>query len=329
MVPEKSTFIGRARVFVAELKKGNFPNASSLAEECKCSSNTAQRTIYRLRDEYLVPIEYDSSNRGYYLKDESFSLPELLPPGKDELAALLLSCTLLKSLEFDELHSKLQTLWSQFVSSNSSVSRDLTPLTNVFSSDDTEVCSAADLGVLRYVQFAASGQDLRVTYDSPWSEKSEREFLGRIERVHLSDGTLYILFHDQRNLRLVLNSSFINEVEELDYRVEIDTSKNKEPVGAENWLKLFGVFSGDDVEDIEIVIEPPASLYYKTKRWHESQEDTFDGDVLTRRMKAVISPELTRRVLGLGAAVRSIKPESLREEVVNHAKKVLENHLQG
>lgn len=321
MVVDGSSFLKRARIFFAEMKAGRFPNASTLASLSGCSGNTAQRTIYRLRDEYLVPLEYDSSEKGYYLKNNDFELPETLPPGRDELAALLLSATLLKSLEVEDLKERLESLWTQFAVRNSSVTRELKPLEKVFSCDMTEVSFASDLGALTYATYAAIGQDLKITYKSPWSGNGEKEFRGRIERVHLSDFTLYLLFHRDCNIKTTLNAAFIISCEKLDQHVEIDTSKDL--IGGENWLTTFGVFSGTEVEEIELRILPPASRYYATKRWHESQVDSWDGDVLVRRVHAVISPEITRKVLSLGKYVESISPESLRESVREHAEALL------
>ena len=79
---ETSTFLKRALLLQAELQRNRFPNATSLADLCSCSRSTAMRTIDRLRYEFGVPIEYDESQRGYFLSNPNFSFASL-PPGKD------------------------------------------------------------------------------------------------------------------------------------------------------------------------------------------------------------------------------------------------------
>ena len=74
---DTSTFLKRALLLQAELQKKRYPNASSLAAMCGCSRSTAMRTIDRLRYEFGVPIDYDESNRGYYLTNPDFSFASL------------------------------------------------------------------------------------------------------------------------------------------------------------------------------------------------------------------------------------------------------------
>ncbi len=48
MFSDGHTFLKRQLVFFGELKRGVFPNASTLAAQCQCSRSTAQRSIDRL-----------------------------------------------------------------------------------------------------------------------------------------------------------------------------------------------------------------------------------------------------------------------------------------
>jgi len=52
-----------------------YPNASGLAGHFEISTKTAQRDIDFMRDRLLCPLHYDSSQKGYYYDDETFSLP--------------------------------------------------------------------------------------------------------------------------------------------------------------------------------------------------------------------------------------------------------------
>ncbi|RMG42856.1 MAG: WYL domain-containing protein [Candidatus Dadabacteria bacterium] len=323
MVVDGCTFLRRARLFFNELQAGRYPNSTSLAALAGCSKNTAQRTIYRLRDEYLVPIEYEPSEKGYYLTDPDYTFPSLLPAGKDELTALLLARDIVKSLDADDLKKNLDNLWAQFAASNNIISRDLTPLAEVFSCDSTVIGDIADRGVLKYVSAARAGENVEIEYKSPWRHTSPRSYRGRILRVHFSDGNLYLLFQEVSGRELVLNAAFIREFsvlnEDLDFEMPVCNL-----LPEDTWLEGFGIWAGEEIEEVEVRILPPASEYYASQRWHSDQQDKWDGEVLVRRFPSIIAPELVRRVLSLGAYVEEVYPKKLREMVRESAARLLE-----
>lgn len=327
MVIDGNIFIKRVHKFFTELQYNRFPNAQKLAKLCSCSKNTAQRVIYRLRDEYMVPMGYDPSERGYYLTDPNYSMPKILPPGRDELTALLLARDLVANIGSKDLITSLDNLWHQFITTNTSLSRELEPLIKVFSSDSTVVSEIADRGVIQYVNAASSGESVQITYKSPWRHTEEKIYKGQIERVHYSDGHLYICFNDSDGNQKIFNCSFIKKFEILPYKVEIDRScsektdhlkpnnPNQNRVRSYNWLEGFGIWAGDALEEIEIHILPPAAKYYASQCWHDDQEDTWQDGVLIRKIKAIISPEIERRIMSIGKHIKTVKPDKLKESI--------------
>ena len=313
MYDDGYNFQKRANIFISELNNNSYPNATTLAKLAKCSTNTAKRLIGRMEDEFGFPIIYNTSRKGYFLADPSFQAPTMLPPGKDELAALLLACDLLNSIDAHDLEEKLQSLWYQFTAKNKLITNDLKKLQSVFSSDSTLVGDIADKGVLQLVEYAASGEILTIKYKSPWRSTEEKTFQGRILRVHFMDGSLYLLLHDKTGKHIVLNASFVKTVEVIKEPVLLD------PVAPEyaknDWLEGFGVFAGAPTQEIAIHILPPASDYYASQRWHEDQEDSWEGETLIRKMTGMISPEIIRRILSLGRFVSKIEPPELHAAV--------------
>ncbi len=326
MVVDGTSFVKRSHIFMQELRRKRYPNSTSLAELARCSRNTAQRTIYRLRDEHLVPIVYDESLKGYYLENPDFELPALIPPGKDELTALLLLRDLASMLDSKDLHQSLDSLWSQFASRNPQVSRELEPLTNVFSSDLTSVGDLADLGIIEFVRAAHAGESIEILYRSPWRHQEDRTYRGRILKVHHSDGNLYLMFLEESGREIILNSSFIK-----DFRILNQTLTYAKGIGADTrkasfWLEGFGIWSGEEPEEITIKILPPASQYYAAQRWRADQEDSWDHEILIRKINCIISPEIVRRILSLGIYIDNVDPPRLKkllmEDVENMHKKL-------
>ncbi len=329
MVIDGNQFLKRAQVIYKELKSQKYPNTRSLSKLCGCSRNTAQRTLYRLRDEYLVPLDYDESRKGYYLKDPNYPFANFLPPGRDELTALLLARCMVEALDAPDLVNQLKTLWNQFSINNSSVSRELEPLLKYFSYDLTTVGDLVDWGVLKWVTAAAAGESVRLTYRSPWRHTQDKIYEGQILNVRFSDGALYLRFLDSEGHARILNASFIKSSEILKYDVKPPkNSSNPDLVKSENWFETFGVWSGENAEEIEIHIAAPASNYYSTQRWHEDQEDTWDGTTLIRKFPGIVSPELVRRALSLGRHVTKISPPTLKSLVAQELEVTLKNLAQ-
>jgi predicted DNA-binding transcriptional regulator YafY len=312
---DTATFLKRALIFQAELQRKSYPNASTLAEMCECSRSTAMRTIDRLRYEFGVPIDYDDSQRGYFLTVPDFSFAAL-PPGRDELVALILSSELLSMIEDSTLQGAMEALWTRITNGRSDLNCDLEHIRKRFSSDSTSVAKLADVDLVRLIGLCHRGQPVAVMYRSPWRHDEDKEYKGLFVRLHLSDGILYAMFEDQRGRQLVMNASFMKEIREID-AVPVDTAKESDQQSSRPyWLEGFGVWSGAKPETIEIKIGAPASRYYAAQTWHPDQEDSWDGEVLVRRFPGIPSPELNRRILSLGRFVLSVKPESIVEQLV-------------
>ena len=320
MIDAGTGFLKRARIFYIDLKRGVYPNATSLGAQAGCSRNTAARCIERLQLEYGMPFSYDSSQRGYYLTDTSYELKSL-PAGKDELTALFLLKDMATLIDSADLHQAIDRLWVMAVTGNPKFGRELETLSHYFTSDLTTVGILADSGLLDYVNAAWHGESVGIEYKSPWRHHEVHFYRGRILKVHFSDGHLYMLFQDEGGREIVLNSSFVRKFEILQESLKFPASSGAQT----RFLEGFGIWTGEDLEEVELRIGPPASEYYKAQIWHESQEDSLEGDVLLRRMRAHISPELVRRILSLGQYVLDVKPAKLKGLVLKNAAALLQN----
>lgn len=270
------------------------------------------RTIDRLRYEFGVPIEYDESNRGYYLTNPDFSFASL-PPGRDELVALILLSELASMIDDGSLQEAVSSLWTRITNGRADVDHDLEHIRNRFSSETTSIAKLADIDLVRLLTLCHRGQLVVVRYRSPWRHEEDRSYGGMFERLHFSDGILYAMFKDQRGRQIVLNVSFIKEVKEVSELPSLPNDEAVESPAKPYWLEGFGIWSGQKPETIEVTISSPASRYYAAQVWHVDQEDDWDGDKLVRKFPGIASPELTRRILSLGRFVTSVKPDSILE----------------
>ena len=310
---ETYPFLKRALVFLSELQKGTYPNASSLGKLCSCSRSTAMRTIDRLRYEFGAPLAYDESERGYFLRDPSYSF-NTLPPGQDELVALVLLTELSQLIDDKAIATACSTLWARCTNGRADLELDLSQIAKRFSSDTTSVAQLAETNLVRLLGFAHRGQPVEITYRSPWRHSEDKTYQGTFDRFHYSDGILYGMFHEVQGRHIVLNMSFVSSLEELAELPEEDASisQAEQPY----WLEGFGVWSGEKPTTISITIAAPASRYYAKQTWHDDQQDTWEGGNLIRTFPGIPSPELSRRILSLGRYVVGVEPASVLDDIV-------------
>lgn len=310
----EASFLKRALLFQGELQRQRFPNASTLAQLCECSRSTAVRTIERLRYEFGVPLEYDESERGYFLSDPKFSFVSL-PLGRDELVALVLLSELSGMIDDTALQAALDTLWARVTNGRSDVVYDLEQARTRFSSDSTSVAKLADVDLVRLLGLCQRAQPVRITYRSPWRHEEDRVYLGIFRHLHFSDGILYAMFEEHVGRQIVLNVSFMKEISEIEEVPPKAVPTGRSSVPRHYWLEGFGVWSGTKPQLIEVSIAAPASRYYAAQSWHADQEDRWEGEVLVRSFPGIPSPELLRRILSLGRYVVAVKPESVLEQL--------------
>lgn len=320
---QTSSFLKRALKLQAELQRNSYPNASSLAEQLGCSRSTAMRTIDRLRYEFGMPIEYDESQRGYYLTNPAFSFTSL-PPGRDELTVMILLSQLLSMIDDPSLQGALSGLWARITTGRSDLACDLEKLRSRFSADSTSIAKLAETDLLYLLYLSHVGQPVSLRYRSPWRHDENREYLGVFQRIHYQDGMLYAMFDEHHGRQIVFNISFIKEIREIPGLPKSPQSTAKTESGKSYWLEGFGIWSGDEPEKIEIKIAPPASRYFAAQSWHPDQQDSWNGDELIRRFPGIPSPELSRRILSLGRYVLSVKPPYIVQQLKEDIEQLLE-----
>lgn len=312
-------FTKRAMSLFLELKSNRFPNAQKLSKTYGSSARTWSRLIEELTFTGFWPISYDSERRGYYLTDPEFQFSPL-PPGKEELTALLLMRQLAENIDDINLRERLDLLWDGYRAGSFSLGADLERIMQIFSTDSTEMGILSDEGIFKYIDFAVTGAHLDLRYKSPWTHPEPKLYQGQILRLHLSDSKLYMLFLDTEGKERVLNCSFVISVNESKELFKLENTSSRL---ANDWLKGFGVWAGEALQEIELKIMPPAAEYYAKVVFDDSQEDEWDEGVLVRRFNAMISPELKRKILGLGSYLIDIKPEGLKAQILEDVDKLV------
>jgi hypothetical protein len=95
-----------------QVRVRKYPNATTLAQQFEISAKTAQRDIDFMRDRLLCPLDYDSSKKGYYYANETFSLP-MVYLSSEELSALLIARKMLQDISGGKIGQEISSIMSK------------------------------------------------------------------------------------------------------------------------------------------------------------------------------------------------------------------------
>ncbi len=309
---ETATFLRRAMLFLDGLKQKRYPNASTLARLSGCSRSTAMRTIDRLRYEFGVPIEYEEIHRGYYLTRADFTLA-IPPASREELFVLCLALDLALFTGDTSIRGAIDALWARLAIGRSDVEREQFRERIII--EPVVALEESGIDLLRLLVICHREDLVRVRYRSPWLKGDGVDYVGRLVRIRVAHGRVHVLFVCSNGVHAVLNAAFIVSMVALPD--DMPDGAALCPVGApdEAWYSGDGEWSGGITEVVEVRIAAPASRYYGAQVWQPDQEDTWEGDTLVRRFSSAVSIELAGRILSLGRAVVSVKPDWVLEEL--------------
>ena len=299
-------FIERALVFLAQAKLEKYPNARWLAEQCELSEPTAHRIIQALQDRFGAPLAYSNADRGFYLTQTSWNFPfEAL--GQDELEALLVAITLLRDLGDADLNQAGTLLWHRVAERFGTTAERLLRLVEGFSVDRTDRLFPDEPVLLIILDAIDRGRFLDVTYGSPWANKPPRRRQVRPLHLRASDGALYLKAEEEGKIK-VFNLAFASDI-------VLGSPAPKEICDTSGWDQSFGIWQDEGAIEVSVWLDPPGSRYFARQKWTADQQDSWDQEILCRRIRAHPSPQLLRRLLSVAPWLRAVEPREVRDQL--------------
>jgi len=131
------------------------------------------------------------------------------------------------------------------------------------------------------------------------------------------DHQLYVVCRDDKGKDHPYRFSRITQVDREDTTFAYPTKAEYDPDRL--FADSFGIFIGAEypVESIELKMAPRWSVFVEHHRWHRTQEIVRRSDHVLVRMRARACPELQAWILGLGADVEVLAPNSLRKVIAS------------
>jgi predicted DNA-binding transcriptional regulator YafY len=301
--------------FDNQVRVKKYPNASDLAGQFEISAKTAQRDIDFMRDRLLCPLHYDSSQKGYFYDDQTFSLP-MVYLSSEELSSLLIARKMLQDISGGSIGHEISSVVDKITNILKKHSVVADTIDNAFSFQLIEYSPAPEAVFKAVLEGCLKKKCLSFTYYSPAAEeKSERT----VEPYHLFNymGTWHTIGYC--HLRKGIRDFALSRISEA--KVLTESFKLPDDFDFKKYfLSTFGLYKGKSEKEVTLRFTPEKSKWIKDQIWHKNQKAKLlkDGSFEISFPVSDFS-EIKREILKHGDAVTVIKPESLRELIKSEA----------
>jgi len=305
------------------LQAGGFPNATKLAREAEVSTKTIHRDIEFMRDRLNLPIEFASSNNGYFYKGEVSAFPTMQIT-EGEIFALVVAEKALQQYRGTSFEKPLLSAIKKMEQAlPDTISLNLADIEQTISFR-TRAEPILDLEIFDALARAvAQRQQLELHYRKPGQPAEKR----LVDAYHLANinGEWYLFAYDhaRKDLRTFVPAR-IKSVKPTGM-----TFERTQQFSLEKRLRdSFGVHSGEGEFDVVIRFNARAADYIREKKWHPSQTlRNLKGGGAELKMKLSSLAEVQRWVLSWGGDAKVLKPQELKESVLAAARKILSKPL--
>ena len=303
------------------VKRGNYPNASTLAKKMEVSTKTIHRDIQFMRDRWDLPIEYDPSYNGFMYTRTVDSFP-MLQINEGELFAMLIAEKALQNYRGTVFEKRLSATFKKIADSlPDTVSIHLNEWDEALSFRHTGK-SGLEIELFdRICKATAKRKQLKIRYKKP-NRKPENRTIDPYQIANINnEWYLYAFDHKRLDIRCFLPTR-IESAETTGKIFERPSSFT-----LDNYLSSsFGVFKGDESYNIRIKFSKTVAPFIKEKNWHPTQKikSLKYGEVELQLSLSHLT-DIKRWILGWGSQAKVLSPDELVETIKSEAKAIVEN----
>jgi len=305
------------------LQSGSYPNASTLAYDLEVCTKSIQRDLDFMRDRLELPLEWDSSRRGYHYTQPVKAFPSLQIT-QGELVALVVAEKALQQYRGTSFEKPLLSALRKMEQAlPDTISLNLGSVEQTISFH-TRAEPILDLNVFDTLAKAtADRRQLELTYRKPGRAETEQR---RVDPYHLANinGEWFLFAFD--HLRKDIRTFVPARIKAL--KPTGKTFVRPEKFSLQKRLRdSFGVHSGQGEFDVLIRFRDTVADYIREKKWHESQQlrELKNGGV-ELRLKLSSLAEIERWVLSWSGNAIALQPQELVESVKRAARKIVQAH---
>lgn len=277
---------------------------------------------YDKRLGYLAPIEYCKINKGYYYKQQDYTI-EALPLNEDEMRAFGFVTSILEQFrglkvisDFEGALDKLRNVADQLSKGSQkspvAIEFEKAPYYKGIEFRDRILDSIHDKKVL-VIHYT--------TFNRPFSMK---HIIHPYLLKEYKDRWYVIGLHDKTRTILTLALDRIDSItDSVKSYIENSTFKSEE-----YFRHLIGItISQGKPEDIVLHCKPELANYIKTQHLHSSQQTLAeDKEGLTIKLHLIPNYELISLISSYGPDIKVLKPATLQRQVAERLKKSWEQY---
>jgi predicted DNA-binding transcriptional regulator YafY len=307
------------------LQSGQYPNANRLAAELEVSSKSVHRDLEFMRDRLGLPLEYDSSRRGYWYTEPVSGFPTLQIT-EGELFALLVAERALQQYRGTNFERPLASAFKKLAASlPDTVSLNLADWEETISFRT----SAEPILDLSRFDLLAKATAQRRQVQLEYRKAGHRDVeLRVVDPYHLAningEWFLFGYCHLRKDVRTFAPAR-IHQVKLTGKRF----SRGRRFSLTQRLRDSFGVIAGSGEHEVVVRFAEVVADYLREKRWHPSQtlRELPDGQVeLQFRLSSLT--EVQRWILSWGGRARVVSPPELVESIRREVDQLLEVYQQ-
>lgn len=307
------------------VRRGRYPNCSTLGEELEVQRKTIQRDINFMRDDWELPLVYDDLKHGYFYSKPVGEFP-CFQTTKEDLLSLIVARRALRSLDDTQLAAELRNSLRQIAERmKDQISVEWTDLDQVFSVKAAEM-TLRDLSLFEKLSRAVlERREIRFDYTKLEDERTERRHL---QPYHLAeiDGGWYVIGHDldrgARRTFAVPRMKGLSLLKKIFDRPDNFQLEDHFAGSFGVWTRPVGAGEGKGKTvapyRIRVRFTGFAARFVPERRWHPSQDIrklNKSGNRIELRMELTALEDFQRWVMSFGSQAEVLEPEALREAV--------------
>jgi len=289
------------------LKRDDFPNCHTLAQELETSDKTISRDLEVMRDQLGLPIAYDAQEHGYYFTEPVHEFPTVQVT-QGELLALLVAQNAIEQYRGTPYHTQLESAFAKLLA-------PLDAMNGYAPTDDLVSFKVTAPAVHELEVFdlltRAIGDQFEITFE--YRKLGDPTPAPRhAQPLHLAhrEARWYLIAHDID--RGAVRTFALGRITET--KATATTFERPKTFSVERYFAAaLGVMNGKENHHVRIRFSPLAADDIRDRYFHESQafHPQSDGSLdLTLRLSDLM--EIQRIVLQWGGHATALEPPELR-----------------
>jgi len=305
------------------MRAGNYANCSSMAEEYEVSTKSILRDIDYLKNQCDAPIEYNPSKKGYYYTEETYKMPAINISASD-LFAIAIAQKALQQHENTPIYDKLVTVFERIEESlPDKVSIHPGWIDNrisIIQHQKTTIHAQTWSTISDALQ---RNKTMSMRYQKPHAPQASNRLVDPYHMVNYQ-GEWYLIGYC--HLREKILTFAVSRIE----HAALTSKTFDEPSDFDHnqySVSRFGIFSGAEQYQVEILFDKNHAPYILEREWHPSQKITMKNDgslVLSMTTNHLFN--VKQWVLSWGAGAKVMSPVPLRNDIRDEIKRSLKHY---